>query len=541
MPKHEWKHFFPYTSPRDEQILAIESIIDSFEAGKKFFILEAQTGVGKSAIAVTVSRYISEHMPVAQNYSSGSTVLTTQKLLQDQYEKDFSSSSMSSLKSSSNYQCKHFKKQSCAETRPMLQNEQKGSRLWNTCVLNCTYKKKKEEFIEGKLGVTNFAYFLNETKFSGKIPKKQLLVVDEAHNLPDELSKFIEVSFSEKFAKSFLDVDIPRDLTPRQFVDWVISSYYPVLLMKKTSFEEGMSRYVGLAEKVQNGELMKLTKKMELLSGHEAKVKTFVNIWDSENWIMEEVPADEKSGRKLQFKPIDVSPYADGYIHAWGQHVLLMSATILDITGYKTLCGINDENSNSLIIPSPFPHENHPIIYAGVGSMGNSEIDSTLPKISEAVKEILKAHPKEKGIIHCGSYKIAWHIKKNVKSNRILIHDSHDRDAVLAKHIASKEPTVILSPSMTEGVDLKDDLSRFQVICKIPFPYLGDKLIRKKMAKWEWWYDLQTAKTLIQSVGRSVRNEHDRAVTYILDSIWERFFRKNSRIFPENFKNSLKN
>lgn len=539
MPKHEWKQYFPYQNPRDEQVKAIESIIDAFESGKKFFILEAQTGVGKSAIGVTVSRYVSEHMAPAQPYRKGSAVLTTQKLLQDQYEKDFSKVSMCSLKSSSNYQCKHFKKQSCAETRPMLQNEQRGSKLWNTCVLNCAYKKKKEEFIDGSLGVTNFAYFLNETKFSGKIPKKQLLIIDEAHNLPDELSKFIEVSFSEKFAKSFLDVNIPSGMTAKQFTDWVHESYYPVLLAKKTAFEEGMGRYVGLSEKIQSGELMKLSRKMDLLSGHEAKVKTFLSIWDNENWLMEEIPPDEKSGRKVQFKPIDVAPYADGYIHSWGEYVLLMSATLLDIGGYKTLCGISDSNSSELIIPSPFPHENHPIIYAGVGSMGNNEIEYTLPKIADAVREILKTHPKEKGIIHCGSYKIAWHIKKNVKSNRLLIHDSSDRDAVLAKHIASKEPTVILSPSMTEGVDLKDDLSRFQVICKVPFPYLGDKLIRKKMHKWDWWYDLQTAKTLIQSVGRSVRNENDKAVTYILDSIWERFYGKNRQLFPENFKKSI--
>ena len=158
----------------------------------------------------------------------------------------------------------------------------------------------------------------------------------------------------------------------------------------------------------------------------------------------------------------------------------------------------------------------------------------------EAVKEILKAHKDEKGIIHCGSYKIAWYIKKNIKSPRLLIHDSFDRNEILQKHISSKDPTVLLSPSMTEGVDLKDDLSRFQIICKIPFPYLGDKLIRKKMSKWDWWYDLQTAKTLIQSVGRSVRNENDRAVTYILDTIWDRFYSKNKNIFPDNFKKSMK-
>jgi len=93
---------------------------------------------------------------------------------------------------------------------------------------------------------------------------------------------------------------------------------------------------------------------------------------------------------------------------------------------------------------------------------------------------------------------------------------------------------------MTEGVDLHGDLSRFQIVCKIPYPYLGDKLIRKKMNKWRWWYPLQTAKTIVQAVGRSVRSNDDTAVTYILDSDWEIFYSRNKKMFPSSFKESLK-
>ena len=539
MPKFDWRPYFPFPSPRQEQAKAIDEILDAYESGKKFYVVEAGTGVGKSAIAVTVSRYVTAHIAPAQDVQIGATVLTTQKLLQDQYEKDFQTNAMCSLKSASNYSCKHHKKNSCAESKPLLANEPKGTKFWNTCVLNCTYKQQKDLFINGTLGVTNFSYFLHETKFAGKIPRKQLLVVDEAHNLPEELSKFIEVTFSEKFAKEFLDKQLPEGLTPKKFSEWVKADYYPELLAKKTAFENGMKKYAGLAEKLQSGELAKLARKLDLLSSHENKVSIFLRIWDNDNWLMEEIAADEKSGRKVQFKPIDVAPYTYDHIHKYGQFVLFMSATILDTKGFRLLCGIDENQAGETIIPSPFPHENHPIIYAGVGSMGSNDIESTLPKLTEVVKEILKEHKNEKGIIHCSSYKIAWHLKKNIKSNRLLIHDSFDRDVILNKHMTSKEPTVLLSPSMTEGVDLKDDLSRFQVICKIPFPYLGDKLIRKKMNKWDWWYDLQTAKTLIQSVGRSVRNENDKAVTYILDSIWERFYGKNSKLFPENFRKSV--
>ena len=72
-------------------------------------------------------------------------------------------------------------------------------------------------------------------------------------------------------------------------------------------------------------------------------------------------------------------------------------------------------------------------------------------------------------------------VKKNIRSSRLLIHSSENRDKVLDKHQRDRRPTVLLSPSMAEGVDLSNDLSRFQIVCKVPYPYLGDKLIRKRI------------------------------------------------------------
>ena len=171
--------------------------------------------------------------------------------------------------------------------------------------------------------------------------------------------------------------------------------------------------------------------------------------------------------------------------------------------------------------------------------MSAKAIDSSLPKMVQAVKMIMEAHKNEKGIIHCHSYKVANYIKKKIRSQRILIHDSTNRDEVLSKHIAGSKPTVLLSPSMTEGVDLKGDASRFQIICKVPYPYLGDKLVKKRMNKWKSWYPLQTAKSIVQSIGRSVRSKDDHAVTYILDADFDRFYRMNARFFSKDFKKCL--
>jgi len=110
---------------------------------------------------------------------------------------------------------------------------------------------------------------------------------------------------------------------------------------------------------------------------------------------------------------------------------------------------------------------------------------------------------------------------------------------ILKIHLNSNEPTVLLSPSFTEGVDLYGDLSRFQVMCKIPFPFLGDNYIKNKKDKCYRWYEWQTAKTIIQALGRSIRSEEDSAISYILDSDWGYFYHKNKDLFPMWFRNSI--
>jgi Rad3-related DNA helicase len=171
--------------------------------------------------------------------------------------------------------------------------------------------------------------------------------------------------------------------------------------------------------------------------------------------------------------------------------------------------------------------------------MSKAYIDKTLPNLIEAIKSIISEHKNEKGIIHTHSYYIANRIKNSIHDKRILTHNSNNRDTILKKHTKSKGYTVLVSPSMTEGVDLKDDTSRFQIICKVPYPYLGDKLVKKRMNRWQWWYPLQTAKTVVQATGRSVRSNDDYATTYILDSSWGNFYKNNISLFPQDFQKCI--
>jgi ATP-dependent DNA helicase DinG len=82
----------------------------------------------------------------------------------------------------------------------------------------------------------------------------------------------------------------------------------------------------------------------------------------------------------------------------------------------------------------------------------------------------------DKGIIHTTTYEQVNFIKQNISeiNKRRLLQTDPDipRDEIIAKHV---KPTVLISPSLYMGLDLKDDLTRFQIIIKVPYPYLGDR------------------------------------------------------------------
>lgn len=534
----EFKNFFPYESIRAEQERAINYCLEQyFNEGKRFVVVEAGTGCGKSAIGLTVGRYVNHHdKKPDENYTDGTYFVTTQKILQDQYAKDFGKS-MCSLKSSSNYRCSFSKQLTCQESqRALAANPDKKSAHFKSCTFNCVYKKTKKEFLESQESVTNFPYFLTEAAYSGKVIPRKFMVVDEAHNIEDELSRFVEVTVSQRFCESAIKEKWPVRKTQQFVYKWIRDSYFPTVQIKLTHFEQQLEN-MGLKSKIK--ELESLQRQYEMLSSHVEKLSTFLKGYDKDNWVLEVVEPEGRSKEKFVFRPIDVAPFAEQFINRLGKRVLFMSATILDKQTFCSSLGLRPSEVGFISIPTPFPVENRPIIFSGVGSMSAKFINGTLPQMAKAVRQILNEHKNVKGIIHCHTYKVANYLKQHVRSNRLLVHDSSNRDEVLEKHKLSRDATVLLSPSMAEGVDLKGDASRFQIICKVPYPYLGDKIVKKRMYKFPDWYPLQVAKTVVQSVGRSIRNSEDQAVTYILDSDWERFYRRHSKMFPKSFKDSV--
>ena len=186
MPRHAYDHYFPFSKIRKEQKEAIEFAIDAYESGKKYVILELGTGVGKSATGVCIARYMEAHAPQLKNADgeplTGAYVVTTQKILQEQYLRDFGPESgknmVRSIKSSNNYRCGFYEDQSCAESKRILSKLTKqlsGTEFQKHCKMSCPYSIEKQQFIDSPISVTNFPYILAESMYAGKLEPLSLI------------------------------------------------------------------------------------------------------------------------------------------------------------------------------------------------------------------------------------------------------------------------------------------------------------------------------------------------------------------------------
>jgi Rad3-related DNA helicase len=413
----DYRPYFPFSRVRQEQHQAIEFALDAFlNQNKKFVILELGTGCGKSAIGITLARVLAEHggktfyepAPGEKEETTGAYVLTTQKILQQQYMNDFGPSSgrnlMRSLKSANNYECRFYSDQSCAESRRLLKQlgkQLEGTDFHKCCRGSCPYMVDKQEFIDHPIGITNFSYFLAETMYAKQLEPRSLLVIDECHNVESELGKFVEVTFSERFAKTALGCKPPKLDSPDKVFEWIKGPYKSALAKTMKDVEKKLSAHFsnGGSEGISE-----LSKRYEMLDKHICKVNRFIETYNPDNWVMNPVktPTGEaRGGRKFEFKPVDVSSFGEGHLYRFGSRVVMMSATVVDKDTYCKSIGVDPAQAAYLRLPSPFPLENRPIHYLGVGSMSMNNIDDTLPRLAETVKSLLDLHAKEKGIIHC--------------------------------------------------------------------------------------------------------------------------------------------
>jgi Rad3-related DNA helicase len=506
--------------PSSEQVELINQIEKAFNDGHKFVICCAPTGTGKSFLSKTLANaskeassnftdLIESHNAFrADQYGDffkadecrdekpfGAFALTITKGLQDQYTNSFGDSR--SLKGKSSYLCRVDP--SCdVEVAPCLFN----SKLKEGCILNsrCDYYNARKDTLINKFGILNYSMFMSLPEH---VKRRQYIICDEASELEEELVKRFSRSLNYKILKrlGFKPNDVPVE-NYKKFRVWLESL--------KISLGDEVEELKKILNKKKKASFVDTdVQRYKLFNNLHSQIKVTLETWDECEYVI------EHNLEGITLKPLRVDKLSES-IFRFGDKILLMSATIIDPNNFAKTLGI--KNFKYIEVDSAFDPKNAPI-YVSVGNKINyKNLKEKLPALAQNVFKICDFHKNDKGIIHTHTMEITQYLKERTNDPRFLFRiDGQNNENIIKQHFESTEPTILVSPSMAFGVDLKEDLARFQIIVKAAYMPLNDERIKRLLKEDPEWYMNKMLNNLIQACGRGVRTKNDKCNTYILD------------------------
>ncbi len=511
-----WNFQYP---PRKNQEIAMEWLL---EQDKKYLILEAPVGTGKSFIGLGFADYL--------NYSS--YIMTPQRILQKQYEDSFTDENIkiASLYGKSNYKC--VKGTNCLI----------GGLLKPSCK-TCPHKNAKNRALDSKHTVLNYRLALTLFAFTDIFPPRDLIIFDEGHTLESQLVEFDAHSITYARCKKYeLNFKIPKTFI--ECVDWCNDYYIPNIKKKLEVLELEYNRIIEKdSTEITKSDLNKISE-FDSLDEHILNIEWICSMsldYLNDNFVLTSdvtMFTFKRLSGKYSFNKI-VNNYADRF--------LFMSSTILNKEGYCADLGIPEKDVAFLSLDSEFKKENRPVVYMPQMKMNytwKNNIDGKENMLSK-ILEILEIHKNDSGIIHAGNFEISKWLVENIgnSDNDHIIFDHNpesniDRNQAIDEFQECKQPSLLISPSCSEGLDLKDDLGRFAIIVKIPFGHLGDQWIKKRMEMSQEWYMRNALIDVIQGGGRIVRSADDSGTVYILDQSWAYLYKYTRYMVPGWWKDA---
>lgn len=523
--------------PRKEQLDILGRAEEAWKT-KKFVIVNAPTGVGKSLLAKTVANAARPIPPriveLFETYRAfqksqrggyrfeeefteagfnGAMALTITKSLQDQYQAAFDD--LRVYKGKSNYVC-DVDDELSVDIGPCVYLS--GQRDECAATNRCPYYRSRNETLAAKFAALNYDLYLT---LPGHVKLRQYLVCDEASELEDILVSAFSFTINYKqikFATGQSLAPISKTNKERQLA-W-LNTLVDIL-------EEVIEDYLDKLNRNPDNAANVRPKLVTAQRIHSDATKT-ISAWRAADYVLDEGQEHEA------LVPLRVNTLA-GMLFETSEKVMLMSATIVDHQKFAQSLGIDENEYEYIEVPSPFDPSRSPI-YVGKLKLNHKTMDSMLPTIVKHIKVLAKEHGDEKGIIHTHTNKITKYLQDHINDPRFIFREPGvSNEELIEAHEKSPGGSIVVSPSLTHGVDMKDDLARWQVIIKLPYYPLGSNRVKTLFDRDKRWYLNKMLSTLIQASGRGTRSKDDWCVTYILDGNFARVIQQAKRTLPRYF------
>lgn len=421
----------------------------------------------------------------------------------------------------------------------------------------CYVVQARRKALEADVVVVNHHLFcadmaVKETGFGELIPDAELIIFDEAHQLPDIASQYFGQSLT---SRQLFDICKDSNIVYRTELkdlsqlgkasDHLQKVVQDFRLLLGDGNKRGNLREILQYPKVVEG-FAKLNENIDFLS---EVVKKSLGRSETLDKIFErlaEVKAQLKrlgdtsvvgycywyeiNGRSfgLHITPLTVADKFGEQMRANQVGWIFTSAT-LEVGGkFDHFCQrLGIENAEQMVLQSPFDYANQSLLCVP-RYLPDTNKSHTLTELGQLLKPVIEAN-NGRCFLLCTSYFMMRGLAdflREQSSLSVLLQGETSKSRLLEKFIAEPNSVLVATQSFWEGIDVRGDALSLVIIDKLPFTAPDEPLLKARMEDCKLqggdpFNDIQIPEaviTLKQGVGRLIRDVTDRGAVIICDS-----------------------
>lgn len=423
---------------------------------------------------------------------------------------------------------------------------------------DCYVVQARRKAMEADIVVVNHHLFcadmaVKETGFGELIPEAELVIFDEAHQLPDIASQYFGQSLS---SRQLFDIckdthivyrtelkDVAQLGKASDHLTKVVQDFR--LLIGGEGQHRGNLRDLFQDKKVVDG-LNKVAENIDFLS---EVVKKSLGRSETLDKIFERLAEVKIQLKKLMDTTVTGYCYwyeANG--RSFGLHITpltvadkfgeqlknqqigwVFTSATLEVGGkFDHFCQrLGIENAEQLVLQSPFDYQNQSLLCVP-RYLPDTNKTNTLTALGQLLKPVIEAN-QGRCFLLCTSYYmmrgLADFLREHSSLN-VLLQGETSKSRLLEKFVKEDNSVLVATQSFWEGIDVRGDDLSLVIIDKLPFTSPDDPLLKARMEDCklqggEPFSDIQIPEaviTLKQGVGRLIRDVSDRGVVIICDS-----------------------
>ena len=219
--------------------------------------------------------------------------------------------------------------------------------------------------------IFNYANFLIFIR-AKKIGARKLLILDEGHQIENQLIEDVGISITKKTLQRYIPTDL-LEYTKFTYDDEIETTWLKLLESLYSQIDESIPD-------IETSEI-KIDAK-QYLQRLEDTVDAITE--DPKNWIVSEIIYDDDNNKinvnrnrkviKVTFKPLNVAPYCKKLFEQC-DITFIMSATILDFDTFCRNVGLDHSKVKFIELGSDFPVENRPIFQLNTAYLNYNSLE----------------------------------------------------------------------------------------------------------------------------------------------------------------------